>query len=324
MRSKPKKLLGALFAGLMMSGSVLAEPLKIGYSDWPGWVAWEIAIEKDMFKEEGVEVQFEWFDYVASMDAFASGQLDAVAMTNGDALVTGSTGGRNVMILINDYSNGNDMVVGAPGIKSIKDLKGKKVGVEVGFVGHLLLLNALEKNGMTEKDVELVNVPTNETPQVLASGQVDAIVAWQPNSGQALTLVPGSTRIYSSKDEPGLIYDVLAVSPSSLAAHKNEWTKVAKTWYKAVAYLNDPKTRKEAISIMAARVGIPADDYTAFIEGTKILSLDEALPFMKKAEGFKSLYGSTKIADEFNVNNKVYETKQDLDSYIDASIMESL
>jgi len=122
----------------------------------------------------------------------------------------------------------------------------------------------------------------------------------------------------------GLIYDVLAVSPSSLAAHKDEWTKVAKTWYKAVAYLNDPKTRKEAISIMAARVGIPADDYTAFIEGTKILSLDEALPFMKKAEGFKSLYGSTKIADEFNVDNKVYETKQDLDSYIDASIMESL
>jgi ABC-type nitrate/sulfonate/bicarbonate transport system substrate-binding protein len=86
-------------------------PLKIGYSDWPGWVAWEVAIENEWFEDEGVDVQFEWFDYVASMDAFAAGQLDAVAMTNGDALVTGATGARNVMIIINDYSNGNDMII---------------------------------------------------------------------------------------------------------------------------------------------------------------------------------------------------------------------
>merc|ERR1712000_508163 len=190
-----KRMLGSLFAGLLMAGSALAEPLKIGYSDWPGWVAWEIAIEKKMFEKEGVDVQFEWFDYVASMDAFAAGQLDAVSMTNGDALVTGSTGAQSVMILVNDYSDGNDMIIGAPGIESIKDLKGKKIGVEIGFVDHLLLLKGLEKAGMTEADVELVNVPTNETPQALASGQVDAIGAWQPSSGQALTLVPGSKPI---------------------------------------------------------------------------------------------------------------------------------
>lgn len=319
-----KRMLGSLFAGLMLAGNAIAEPLKIGYSDWPGWVAWEIAIEKKMFEKVGVDVQFEWFDYVASMDAFAAGKLDAVAMTNGDALVTGSTGAQNVMILVNDYSAGNDMIVGAPGIDSIKDLKGKKVGVEVGFVDHLLLLNALGKNGMTESDVELVNVPTNETPQVLASGQVDAVGAWQPSSGQALQLVPGSKRIYSSADEPGLIYDVLAVSPASLAAHKEEWKKVLKAWYMAVDYLNDPKTREEAISIMAARVGLSAEEYKGFIGGTKILTLKEALPFMKKAAGFKSLYGSTEIADQFNVDNKVYTDKQPVDSYIDASLMESL
>ncbi|WP_419813462.1 ABC transporter substrate-binding protein [Bacterioplanoides sp.] len=319
-----KHLFGSLFAGLLMAGSAVAEPLKIGYSDWPGWVAWEIAIEKDMFDKAGVEVEFEWFDYVASMDAFAAGKLDAVAMTNGDALVTGSTGAQNVMILVNDYSNGNDMIVAAPGITSVKELKGKKIGVEIGFVGHLLLLNALEKNGLTEADVELVNVPTNETPQVLASGQVDAVVAWQPNSGQALELVPGSTRVYSSADEPGLIYDVLAVSPESLAANRDEWKKVLEAWYMAVDYLNDPKTREEAISIMSARVGLEPEVYKGFIDGTQILTLEQAKPILKKANGFKSLYGSSKIADDFNVDNKVYETAQPLDSYIDTSLMESL
>lgn len=312
-----------LLVGVMLgslSFSVQAAPLKIGYSDWPGWVAWEVAIEKGMFKEAGVDVEFEWFDYVASMDAFAAGKLDAVAMTNGDALVTGATGASNVAIIINDYSNGNDMVVGAPGIESIKDLKGKKIGVEIGFVDHLLLLNALEKNGMTEADVELVNVPTNETPQVLASGDVSAIVAWQPNSGQALKLVPGSKRIYSSADEPGLIYDVLAVSPSSLSENREAWSKVVDVWYKAVAFIKDPATADEALSIMSDRVGLSPEEYKPFLSGTKILTLDEAKKFYAKGDGFKSIYGSSKIADDFNLKYDVYKEAQNVDAYTDPSL----
>jgi NitT/TauT family transport system substrate-binding protein len=316
-----KKISASLASVLFIATAQAAEPLKIGYSDWPGWVAWEIAIEKQMFKKAGVDVEFEWFDYVASMDAYAAGKLDAVAITNGDALVTGATGAQSVMILINDYSNGNDMIIAKPGVKSVKDLKGKKVGVEIGFVSHLLLLNALEKNGLSEKDVTLVNVPTNETPQVLASGQVDAIVAWQPSSGQALSLVPGSTRIYSSADEPGLIYDVLAVSPSSLAARKNDWTTVVKVWYQAIDFLNDPKTQEEAISIMASRVGIAPAEYKTFLEGTKILTLGEVKSYATKGDGFTSIYGSSKISDDFNVSNDVYKKPQDIDSYIDPSIM---
>lgn len=319
-----KKLLSSITAvfisSFLLFSSVQAEPLKIGYSDWPGWVAWEVAIEKGMFAEAGVEVKFEWFDYVASMDAFASGQLDAVAMTNGDALVTGASGAKSVMIIINDYSNGNDMIVGAPGINSLADLKGKKVGVEIGYVDHLLLLNGLEKAGMTEADVELVNVPTNETPQVLASGDVSAIGAWQPSSGQALSLVPGSKSIYSSANEPGLIYDVLAVSPTSLATRKAEWEKVVDVWYKAVAYILDPATQDEAVSIMAARVGITAEQYKPLLEGTKILTRDEAKKFFTKGEGFASVYGSSKISDDFNMKYEVYKEAQDIDSYIDPSL----
>lgn len=321
-----KKLLGGL-AGLLLSVqamSVSAEPLKIGYSDWPGWVAWQVAIEKDWFKEEGVDVKFEWFDYVASMDAYAAGQLDAVGMTNGDALVTGATGARSVMFLMNDYSNGNDMVIGAPGIESVKDLKGKKVGVEIGFVSHLLLLNALKDNGMSESDVELVNVPTNETPQVLASGQVDAIVAWQPSSGSALNLVPGSKAIYTSKDEPGLIYDMLCVSPSSLSANRDDWVKVAKVWYRVVDFIKDPKHYDEAIEIMSSRVGLSPDEYKTFVDGTKILTLEEAKKHFQKGSGFSSIYGSTKLSDDFNVANKVYDTPQDVNAYIDPSITTGL
>lgn len=313
-----KALVGASL--LMSVGAAWAAPLKVGYSDWPGWVAWQVAIEKGWLKEAGVDAQFEWFDYSASMDAFAAGKIDAVTVTNGDALVMASGGAKNVMILLTDYSNGNDMIVGKPGIKSLKDLKGKKVGLEVGFVEHLLLLNGLKKAGMKESDVTLVNTKTNETPQALASGDLAAIGAWQPNSGEAMKRVPGAKPIYTSADEPGLIYDVVTVSPVSLSSRKADWEKLVKVWGKTVAYINDPKTQPDAVKIMAARVGLKPEAYLPLLKGTKLLSLEEGKKVFVKADGFKSLYGSNKIADDFNVKNGVYKAPQDLDKMVDPSL----
>src|SRR5688572_33170918 len=147
-----------------------AAPLTIAYSDWPGWVAWDVGISKGWFDAAGVKVDFKWFEYVPSMEAFSAGKVDAVAMTNGDQLVTGASGAPSVALLLNDYSNGNDMVVARAGITKVEQLKGKKVGVEVGFVSHLLLLNALKAAKLTEKDIQVVNVPTDQTPQALKGG----------------------------------------------------------------------------------------------------------------------------------------------------------
>ncbi len=301
-----------------------APPLTIAYSDWPGWVAWDIGIQKGFFEEEGVDVEFQWFEYVPSMDAFAAGQVDAVTMTNGDSLITGALGAPSVMILVNDYSNGNDMIVAAPGIDTVADLKGKKIGIEIGFVEHLLLLTALEKNGLTEADLELVNTPTHQTAQTLASGDVDAIAAWQPNSGQALKAVAGSTAIFTSADEPGLIYDALCVSPESLANRKADWEKVVKVWYRIVDYMADSANRDEMLEILSARVNISPEEYAPFLEGTRILSLDEAKGVFEKADGFESLYRSSVVSDEFYIKYGVYEEAQAIDDYIDGSLTAGL
>jgi NitT/TauT family transport system substrate-binding protein len=319
---RPLRRLAIFFAltALLLSRAAAA-PLKVAYSDWPGWTAFAIAAEKGWFKDAGVDVELLWFEYGPSMEAFTAGKVDAVMVTNGDALVTGANGAKNVMILVTDYSNGNDMIVAQPGIKSLKDLKGKKIAVEVGFVDHLLLLNGLKKAGMTESDVELVPTPTNQTPQVLASGQVAAIAAWQPNSGQALKAVAGSTAIYTSADEPGLIYDTVAVSPQSLAQRRADWVKFVTVWDKVVAYLNDPATRDDGIKIMAARAGVDPKEYAAFMSGTRLLTLSESAKIISgKTDTFGSIAGSSKIADEFNVKNGVYKESQDVASYIDASL----
>jgi len=296
--------------------------LKIAYSDWPGWVAWEVAIQKGWFKEAGVNVEFKWFDYVPSMDAFTAGKVDAVAVTNGDALVTGNGGGKSVCIVANDYSDGNDMIVAKPGIKSMTDLKGKKVGVEVGFVDHLLLLNALKANKMTEKDVKIVNVKTDDTPNALKSGTVDAIGAWQPNSGAALKELPGSTPIYTSADVKGLIYDHLCVSPRSLSENRAEWLKVVKVWFRVADFIADPANLDEAAKIMSARVGLTPDVYKGLMKGTHLLNAAENLKHYAKGEGFESIYGSSKIVDDFNVKNGVYKTPLKVEEYFDPSLVE--
>ena len=89
-----------------------------------------MAIEKGWLKEAGVNADFKWFDYSASLSAFAANQLDAVMVTNGDNLVTGSGGTKGVMILATDYSAGNDVIIAKNGINSIQDLRGKTVATE--------------------------------------------------------------------------------------------------------------------------------------------------------------------------------------------------
>ena len=315
----------AVLMAVMLPLSATADeskPLKIAYSDWPGWVAWEIAIKKGWFKEEGVDVEFLWFDYVPSMDAYAAGKVDAVCMTNGDALVTGGVDGgkRSVAIIINDFSNGNDMLVTRPGITDLKQLKGKKVGAELGFVAHLLAITALESAGLSADDVTWVNVPTDETPQVLASGDVDAVAAWQPSSGAALKNVNGAKALFTSASAPGIIYDMLCVSPESLEARRAEWLKVVKVWYRVVDYLKDEDNWDDALDILSKRVGVKPAEYEPFFDGTYILPLDEVVKVWEKADGLKSIYGSTDFVNAFNVSQDVYGSKLDVSKYLDPSL----
>jgi NitT/TauT family transport system substrate-binding protein len=291
-------------------------PLRIACSDWPGWTAFEIGVEKGWFDQAGVAVTFTWLEYLPSMDAFSAGKVDAVAVTNGDALVTGATGAKSRIILVTDYSNGNDQIIARPGITRFADLKGKKVGLELTLVEHLMFTKALEKFGVAAADVQLVNVPTNETPAALAAGELSAVAAWYPVADKARQAVPGATVVFSSADLPGLIYDTLAVTPTSLEARREDWARVVKVWYRIADFVRDPRTQREAVAIMAAKVGVRPEDYATHLSGTYFLSLAEARARFQKKQGLDSLYGSSRIADQFNVTHKAYPAPEAVDEYI--------
>ncbi len=320
------KITSLLAAGLFtaLAATLHAETLKIGYSDWPGYTVMEIAKQKGWFKEAGVDAELVWFDYLPSLDAFGANKIDAVMVVGTDALVNGATGAKSKIIALLDFSEGSDMIVGKPGIESIKDLKGQKIGIEVTLVEHLLLLKALAANGMKQSDVELVKTPTNDTPQTLASGKVAAIGAWYPISGQALKQVPGSKPLFTSAEAKGLIYDVLAVNPGSYAKHKDDWAKITAIYYKCVDYLKDPATADDAVKIMAAKVGTDAAEYAKNIPGTHFLTLAEAKTAFKKGDGLDSIYGSLTVGNKFNLDNKVYKVTQKPESYLLPAVVAGL
>ena len=305
-------------------GAATAKAITIGYSDWPGFVAWQVAIEKGWLKEAGLNVDFKWFDYSASLSAFAANQLDAVLVTNGDNLVTGSGGTKGVMIMATDYSAGNDVIIAKAGINSLQDLKGKSVATEKGLVDHLLLATALEDAKIKSSDVKLVNTMTNELPQVFASPDISAIAVWQPVANQALKAVAGSKIIYTSKDKPGLIYDTLTVNMTHLSANKEEWKKIIQVWDKTVKYINDPATHADAVKIMSTRVGVDPAQYEQFIGGTHLLDLEANKKVFTKGEGFDSLYGSSYHVNKFNVANGIYKTEMDVDGSIYPALVEEL
>ena len=143
-------------------------------------------------------------------------------------------------------------------------------------------------------------------------------------ANQALKAVAGSKIIYSSQDKPGLIYDTLTVNMTHLSAHKEEWKKIIQVWDKTVKYINDPATRPDALAIMAKRVGLEADQYAQFIEGTHLLDLAANKKVFEKSNNFDSLYGSSYHVNEFNFKNSVYTQKVDVDGVIYPELVQSL
>ncbi|ADC89346.1 aliphatic sulfonates family ABC transporter, periplasmic ligand-binding protein [Thermocrinis albus DSM 14484] len=268
-----KEILTTIIMGLILTSLGFAGPIKLGVSDWPGWVAWYIAKEKGFFKSEGINVELVWFStYSDSISAFASGQLDANSQTLSDTIPLASKGMKIKVILVNDNSNGNDAIVAKNYIKTINDLRGKKVAVEVGAIDHFFLLYVLQKYGLTEKDVQIINMTTQDAAVALLEGKVDAAAVWEPwisrivKSKQAHVLI-------SSKDTPGLIPDILVVHEESLKKNYNEYVKLARVWFRTVEFIkNNPS---EAASIMAKVLNIKKDDVLYMLKGIKFFGVQE-------------------------------------------------
>ncbi len=294
------------------------KPITIGYSDWPGWVAWDIADQQGFFKKHGANVKLVWFPvYTDSLNALSAGQVDANCQTWGDTMGPLAQGVPLKAVIVNDNSFGNDAMIAQPGIKSVKELKGKKVATELGTVDHFLMLKALEANGMKEDDVQFVNIKVQDCPAAMLSKQVDAAVVWEPSRTKILKDVKGTTAVYDSSKLPGAIPDLLVMKSDVVQSRKAEVQNITDAWYDAIDWWH--KNPDKAVAIMAKRTDTPLGDYKDFIKGTRIFSASEALDAMTKSTRPTSLYDTGPSISKFLMDAKQIDKIPDYASSIDPS-----
>jgi NitT/TauT family transport system substrate-binding protein len=312
---KLPSILTTLLTVVCATASFAAEPIKIGYSDWPGWTAWEIAKEKGFFKKAGVDVKLVWFPiYTDSLNALNTGKLDANCQTWSDTIPPLAEGIKLKVVLANDNSAGNDGLVAKKEFKSVKSLKGKTVATELGTVDHFLLLQALAKNGMTEKDIVYKNMTVPDAAAAFRQGKLDAAVIWQPSLNDVMK-EGKSNLLYTSKDVPGLIPDLLVFQEKVAAKREADVQKVVGVWFEVVDFIK--KNEDEAVKIMAKVVEQKPEDYKAFLPGTKFFDLKANLRAFTKDDDVHSLYGSGKVIQDFLISTGLQKKKADYEGALE-------
>src|SRR5260221_8971524 len=153
--------------------------IKMGYSTWVGYGPLFIARDKGYFADQGINVELiKVEDPKDRFTALAGSQLDSLVSTLDTMSQYWKTETPFHAILGLDESSGGDGIVTKPEITSVKDLKGKQIGVNVGSVSQFFLEFVLQQNGMTDSDVTLVKMKQGDLPTAFAAGHIDTRVTW--------------------------------------------------------------------------------------------------------------------------------------------------
>jgi NitT/TauT family transport system substrate-binding protein len=249
-----------------------ADTYRIAWSHYTGWEPWQLAQDKGFLKKwgdkYGIKIELVLInDYMESINLYTGGKFAGCVMTNMDALTIPAVGGvDSTALIVGDFSNGNDGIVLKKG-SSVKDLKGREVKLVELSVSHYLLARALDLNGMTERDVKLVNTSDSDIAAIFASDPKSAVVTWNPPLMQCRN-TKGAKMVFDSSQIPGEIIDLLVVRTDVPPELKKA---LVGAWYETMVLMSGKsKETKEAIQAMATFAGGTDAEFRAQLRTTNM------------------------------------------------------
>jgi NitT/TauT family transport system substrate-binding protein len=302
------------------AATVAHAEVKVGVSDWPGWVAWYIADQKGFFTKHNAKVKLVWFpNYSDSIGALSAGRLDANAQTWSDTMTPLAKNVPVKVIMVNDNSAGNDALMVGPKIKSFADLRGKSIALEQFSISHFVLANALARNGMSIKDVKIVNLSAGDAAAAFMAGRTDAAVVWNPWVSRIEKSGKGRA-IFTSRDLPGLVPDLLVAHGKTLAdkAKRAELVGMIRAWFDTEAFIRT--NQAEALQIMAKVVSMKPDEYKVFLPGTRFFNAADNSTALT-AGNPQSLVAVGPVVHKFLSENKLVDGPVNFANGIDASLL---
>jgi NitT/TauT family transport system substrate-binding protein len=271
---RARGLLCALAAAIALAACVRepASALRIGTNVWIGSEPLYLARELDYLDPKAVQL-VEYPSASEVLRAYRNKAIDGMVISLDELLMLAVDGLQPRAILVVDVSHGADAVVGRAGMKSMKDLKGRRVAVEGGALGAYVLSRALAKSGMQPSDVRVVHLESNEQPRAFEKGQVDAAVTFDPYRDQLLR--SGAATLFDSTQIPGEIVDVVAVRAGLLEERPKAIQALLSGWLKAIDYLKrDPN---DAARRMGIRQQTSGEQFLKALQGLHIPSREENL-----------------------------------------------
>lgn len=282
LQSRLTKILLAITLTFSATAASAAEPFKVCWSIYVGWMPWGYGAEQKIVdkwaKKYGIDIEVVQInDYVESINQYTAGQFDGCVMTNMDALTIPAAGGvDSTALIVGDFSNGNDGIVLKGANKTLKDIKGQQVNLVELSVSHYLLARGLETVGLKESDVKVVNTSDADMVAVYGTKDVTAVTTWNPLLSEILSQ-PNSTKVFDSSQIPGEIIDLMIVNTETLKKNPALGKALVGAWYEIMGIMSaSDKAATAAKTAMAVASGTDLAGFESQLASTKMFYTPES------------------------------------------------
>jgi NitT/TauT family transport system substrate-binding protein len=278
------------------AGATEKKSFKVAWSIYVGWMPWDYAARSGILKKwadkYGITITLTQInDYVESINQYTAGGFDACTMTNMDALTIPAAGGvDSTVLIVGDFSNGNDGIVLKGKNKTLADIKGQAINLVQLSVSHYLLVRGLETVGLRERDIKVVNTSDADIVGAFAAPGSTATVAWKPQLAQIVG-TPNTTEVFDSTRIPGEIMDLMVVNSATLRANPGFGKALAGAWYETMTVMfgKDPRT-STALAFMAQASGTSTAGYLSQLATTRMFNVPaEAVAFTSSPSLIKTM-----------------------------------
>ena len=235
------------------------------------------------------------------MPAIVAGEIDMGALAS-DGAISGRANGVPIYTVAGFAKGGARIVAGIDtGIKTLADLKGKKVGVTRGGAQELLLYAELEKAGITwadkpGKDVQIVFLAFADLNQALAAKQIDAMCQSEPQSSQAINKKFGVEVIKPYNSAMGEPYRLLVMTEKLYNEKKDVALRAMKCFVEATAtFKKDPALAEKYVREQMFKGQITPQDFRDAMDNAAY-TYDVTPEHIDITTGFMNKYGVGRMA----------------------------
>jgi NitT/TauT family transport system substrate-binding protein len=242
----------AMALALTATPALAQTKVTIAISGWTGFAPLTLAKEAGIFAKNGLDVTIKKVPQASRHLAIASGDVQCAATTVETWVVWNANGVATTQLFQLDKSYGADGMVARSGIATVKDIKGKTVAASApGTSPYFALAWFLKKNGLTVKDVTVVNLEPGAAAQAFLAGQNDAAMTYEPYLS-AVREKPEAGRIIATTLDYPMVMDTFGCTPKFIAENDAAVKALANSYFEAVDLIKADQAK--SYEIMGADV----------------------------------------------------------------------